>query len=274
MLFSKLKLKPKAEEEILPPPPPFPSMELEDNIPEGKPETRPKPASEDDFEDLFREVESLKEAKPKLPKIKAPKKEKKAVKEIREKPKKIEVPVAGKEKPVKIKPLKLSKKLPQIRIKAAKPIKTAEPEAEEFKLGAEEPKTEEIGLPEIEEPLEFEQNVGKIEGRPKEIQEAEEEIKSAIEKIREKEKPSFFKKLFGKKQAEVIERPADDVSAIKSYIENTRNSLMNFDLAAAKRNYIEIIKIYNMLGPEEQAKVYQDIKDLYSERKSAEELKV
>jgi hypothetical protein len=29
-----------------------------------------------------------------------------------------------------------------------------------------------------------------------------------------------------------------------------------------------------MLGPEEQAKVYQDIKDLYSERKSAEELKV
>ena len=67
---------------------------------------------------------------------------------------------------------------------------------------------------------------------------------------------------------------ADKVSMIQNDIKKAREALMGFDLETAKMNYIEIIKLYNNIKPEEQAKVYRDIKELYFERKSAEELKV
>ena len=259
MLFSKLRAK---SDELLPPPPPFPSMELEEK-PEERPEKQKAP--KDDFDDLFKEVESLKLGKGDVKK---------------EAPKKIKIkkPIA-RIKPVKIKPLKakLVKKLPQIKIKAAaiRPIKAEKPRVSkhELEFPAEEPKIEDIEFPELgeKEPLEFIEN---IESKPREIQEAEDEIKSAIEKIREREKPSFFRKLFGKKEQGIMEMPADDVSAIKKYIEYAREALMKFDLEAAKMDYIEIMRIYNRIAPQEQARVYQEISDLYSERKSAEELKV
>lgn len=266
MLFSKLKAK---SDELLPPPPPFPSMELE----EPKAEKQKAKAQKDGIDDLFKEVKNLKLENSKVKK---------------EAPKKTEAKKpAAKIKPVKIrqaKPIKtkLAKKLPQIKIKASaikpKPSEKKlefpeeEPKIEELEpIG--EPKAEEFEFPEIEEkPLEFESAAAK----PKEIQEAEDEIKSAIDKIKERERPSFLQRLFARKEKqEIMEKPSvGDVSAIKSCIENARQALMNFDLDAAKKNYIEIMKIYNKISPEEQAKVYQDVKDLYSERKSAEELKV
>ena len=66
----------------------------------------------------------------------------------------------------------------------------------------------------------------------------------------------------------------DQTSMIQTKINEAKQALMKFDLEAAKRNYIEIMKIYNDIKPEEQSKVYQDLRDLYFERKNAEELKV
>ena len=118
---------------------------------------------------------------------------------------------------------------------------------------------------------------------PQEIVEAQQEIKSAIEKIKEKEKPSFFKKLFAKQKKpeeritlqKIAEIPeVNKVSAIQSQIKNARNSLMKFDLETAKQSYIEIMKAYREITPEYQARVYKAIRELYFERKSAEELKV
>ena len=125
--------------------------------------------------------------------------------------------------------------------------------------------------------------------KPKEILEAEEEIKSAIEKIKAKEKPSIFKRLFSKppkaKDAAELQKPfeiekttpeipvLDNVSAIQSNINKARESLMKFDLEAAKVYYVKIMKVYNTLQPQDQAKFYHDIRELYFERKSAEELK-
>ena len=280
MLFSKLKHK---DEELLPPPPPFPSMELEEEKePEilEKPEAKPvKAKTEDEFDDLFKEVESLKL-------------EREAVKKERPKP---AAKVKEKAKPVKVKPAKplketkFVKKLPSIKIRAklVKPIKTGPKPLEGLEFPAE--LKEDFEFPELgEKELEF-GSIGEIEAWPNELQEAKDEIKSAIEKIKQwhasersearsqlSEKPSLLQKLFARKEKqEVMEKPAaDDVSAIKSYIENARQALMNFDLAAAKRDYIEIMKIYNKTSPEQQAKVYREINDLYSERKSAEELKV
>jgi len=61
---------------------------------------------------------------------------------------------------------------------------------------------------------------------------------------------------------------------IQSKINDARQALMRFDLETAKRSYIEVLRLYNNMTSEEKVKVYHDIKELYSERKSAEELKV
>ena len=60
---------------------------------------------------------------------------------------------------------------------------------------------------------------------------------------------------------------------IQDMIDGTRQALMNLDLEGARKNYIEVIKIYKTLSPEEQARFYYDIRELYFERKSAEGLK-
>ena len=66
----------------------------------------------------------------------------------------------------------------------------------------------------------------------------------------------------------------DNISKIQNNISKARDALMKFDLETAKKNYIDAMELYNILKPEEQAKVYHDFRELYFERKSAEELKV
>jgi len=128
----------------------------------------------------------------------------------------------------------------------------------------------------------------KTRQKPKELEDAEKEIRSAIESIKKQEKQSFFSRLFstspklidyGIQNAETEAKygfadKGDKISQINKKIEEAREDLMNSNLEAAKRKYIEAMQIYNHIRPEEQAKVYNDIKNLYSERKNAEEMKI
>lgn len=122
----------------------------------------------------------------------------------------------------------------------------------------------------------FDKNSWQEAKKPNEILEAQEEIKSAIEKIKSKEKPSFLNRLFAGREPEnsYSAQAMDRVSIIQNRIKRAKEALDRLDLEAARRNYIEIMKVYNNINPEEQAKVYRDIRELYFERKSAEELKV
>jgi len=116
----------------------------------------------------------------------------------------------------------------------------------------------------------------KIE-KPHEVVKAEEEIQKAIERIK---KPSKLKSIFGKKREEIkvemphvmprVEEKADPVYLIEEKIHKARMVLMDFKFDSAKSKYIEVMKLYSELNVQEKAKVYQDIKDLYYERKSAE----
>lgn len=286
--------KPKQKsDEVLPPPPPFSDAELEEELKE-KPKFFDKILKpEEEMPENFPEQEEFSSligglgngAKPNKAISKIPKK-------ILKKPNKAEA------KPIK------AKKAPQKKINT--PKKAAKNEAidseEDFgidnldlgmpkKMGGDEflglPDTlEEFGMEGIETDSsnygvekDFVQG---IKAKPSEIQEAEDEIKSAIEKIKKQEKPSFLSRLFAKKAKEEPEEAenslmhpadADDMSAIQNKMKNAREALMRFDLEAAKMNYIEIMRLYNKISPDEKAEVYNDIKELYFERKSAEGLK-
>ena len=48
---------------------------------------------------------------------------------------------------------------------------------------------------------------------------------------------------------------------------------MKFDTENAKILYKEALDAYNSMNSEDQAKVYNDIKEIYFERKSAEQFK-
>ncbi len=142
--------------------------------------------------------------------------------------------------------------------------------------------------------------------KPKEIHAAEYEIKKAIEdlkikKMPEKELPekgikksifSIFKKKQVKQESLTgikskvsesmdssalpeppsLEQTADLVSHIHDKIHEIRTFLMDLKLKEAKQAYIKIIQVYNTLSYQDQAKVYEDIKDIYEERKIAESL--
>ena len=131
--------------------------------------------------------------------------------------------------------------------------------------------------------------ISKIEERidkPEEIKKAEEEIQRAIEGIKNhKEKKSIFKKLFSSKEKKAEEElpvefmprtyeKKDRADDVLSMIHQARNALMEFNLDKAKGIYMEIMRIYNDLSFEDKKKVYQDIKDLYDERKNAEALNI
>lgn len=249
MLF----FKPKPEsEEILPPPPPFPTM------------------------DFLEERSAIAEIEPGLEKNPS------------SKPKQTSPKSAEKPKPIKnkIKKSAASPKHPGKKGALAGEIGFPEEielpdKIEDFNLG-------DFNIDDLEKGIDIEKwgNIAEDFGqetnsKAKDILEAEEEIKSAIEKIKKQEKPSFFRRLFSKKE-KPEEKPedmaqeipqADKLSAIQNTISKAREALMKFDLEAAKKDYIEIIKSYKNLQLKEQAKVYNDIKELYFERKSAEELK-
>jgi len=150
-----------------------------------------------------------------------------------------------------------------------KELKEIKPEPSKKKVKGE--KTE---LSELDE-------IGKDIKKPVEVKIAEEEIQKAIQGIQTKKKPSFVKKLFKKKEKpkDKIEKPElmprtydkiDHVVLIEERIHKARLSLMDFKFDEAKRIYIEVMRSYNELDAKQKGKVYQDIKDLYYERKSAE----
>lgn len=284
MLFFKTK---QYGEELLPPPPPFPDMEFSDI---GLDQYIKKPALVDtaikqsifdapdvkEFGDLMKDLEQ--EANQKKPISKKEKSPKKA--------KALAVKKENKEFGIDEIELELPKGLKK---SSEKEIKLPE-SLEELNFGY---LGEELGFTDKMPTNKIEQQTKK----PKEILEAEEEIKGAIEKIKKREKTSFLGRLLGKKENREIpqeswnldetnlEQPkgenlisqpekADSISAVNDKINNARAALTDFDLRTAKTDYIEIMKIYNSMKPEEQAKVYHDIRELYFERKSAEGLKV
>ena len=102
------------------------------------------------------------------------------------------------------------------------------------------------------------------------------DLKEFYKRYKEKRKTENGKVSEQKKdEALMPELPeTDDFSKIKNSISRARQSPMNFDLEAAKKNYVEALKIYNNLKPQGQSKVYEELKELYFERKSAEDLKV
>ena len=85
---------------------------------------------------------------------------------------------------------------------------------------------------------------------------AEEEIKNAIT------------------EQKLPEMQFDSISRMQKMINDAREHLMNLNLDAAKKSYIEILQLYNQISPQDQAKFYNDIRELYFERKSAEHLKI
>lgn len=258
------KHKPDTDE-LLPPPPPFPSMEIEGDAEAAKPAASGKGAGEGpdtEFNDLLKDLEDS--SSPKTP--------------------------FQKEK-TRINSLKLKTKLSKFKKTAAKSkISPAEAKKTEAEL---EDMDMDFNLPEdIEQASENDAISGSFERfnindedlkkpRPKEIAEAEDEIKSAIEKIKVHENKSLIGSLFRRKAQEprtksesgIIPEDEDSMSRIKGKIESVRDSLANFDLEAARKDYIEIMEIYSKMPPEEQAKVYYEIKNIYYERKSAEGLK-
>jgi len=162
----------------------------------------------------------------------------------------------------------ITKKLPELKIPEIK-VKTPKPKKEKT-----EPIKDisEIKLPE----LELEDEVGH-----EDIKKAQEEIKKSIESIQGKKKVPVMGGLFKKKEKaeqslgtpEVMPRTfekIDYVQEIEERMHKARLLLMDFKFDDAKRNYMEIMRMYNSLDPKDRSKVYNDIRDLYYERKSAE----
>lgn len=281
MLFFKPKPK---NDVLLPPPPPPTDEDLEkefdnkndffDEVVDEKPipETSPE---EEEFTNVVEKFDKKAMQKKTKPKKEAGNKQAAKKQDIAEKAaiKRIK---PAKAKAQKIKPVKSQKVKPEPEESSG--------DMEEFsfdlskELSTDEDKME---LPDALEELQVNEQEA---NKPDDILEAQKEIKSAIDKIKEQEKPSIFGRLFGKKEiqkeqqepvkAQILPGYAGEVSNIQDSINKTRLALMKFDLEAAKNNYVETMKMYNRLKPEDQAKVYQDIKELYFERKSAEKLKV
>src|SRR3989338_7502315 len=241
--------KSKKYDEILPPPQPM-DMEpgekpklFDDVIKPKKAENFPE---QEEFSKLVKEIQESSAPKRQI------KKGKVSVKAIKSVQQKIPVKqIKGKKLPFK-KP-KIAKKAEAIGLDKDFDLKGID-----FELPKElELSEKDIGLPETLEDFDIE-NFGK-------------------ELWQEAEKP---RKLFAKrkKEGEMPERqmelPSDKISAIHGNVNEARQALMEFDLEKARKSYIEAMNLYNRINPEEQAKVYHDIKEIYLERKSAEGLKV
>ena len=139
-------------------------------------------------------------------------------------------------------------------------------EKEIWGIGKEPVKEPKIEVTEIEETV-----------KPEELEKSEEEIRKAIQGM--KRKPSIVKGIFKRKEKEIIEIPEimprtydkiDHVVLIEERIHKARLFLMDFRFNEAKNVYIEIMRMYKQLESKKRAKVYEDIKELYYERKSAE----
>ena len=270
MLF--LKPKPKSEE-LLPPPPPFSILELEEEKPVLNSDNKQK--EEDSgarFAHLFDDIDEVGQKKEPMQngeKLKSLKIKTK-LSQFRKSPKQAKA-TKSKFKPKKAKEFADSKLEDDLNLDGTD---------FNFPKDLEQAAEKDFGFDKLAE-FDAEDNYDKnnIQAKPQELIEAEDEIKSAIDDIKGGEKPSLFRKLFrGEKPEAKVEKPLmqeipkDGISQIKGKLEDARNALMNFDLKSARENYADIMVLYNGLNPEEQAKVYYEIKNLYYERKSAEGL--
>ena len=172
----------------------------------------------------------------------------------------------------------VAKKLPELRTPKAK---DKSPKAlEKAKLLQDIPQAR---LPEVE----FEEDIGLDE-----MKKDEEEIKKAIDGMKGKNKANIIGRLFKRKEEQQkefqisdvtesgkIEMPEvmprtfekiDHVQEIEERVHKARMALMNFKFGDAKTTYMEIMRLYGSLSQKDRYKVYQDIRDLYYERKSAE----
>ena len=105
----------------------------------------------------------------------------------------------------------------------------------------------------------------------------------SISKIR---KPKPVKPVIEKKDVEALKeislaieeakaaKPVitDNLKYVTGRIDEARKALADFDIEAAKHIYLELMPIYKELKPTEKIKVYEDLKELYEERKIAENL--
>jgi len=119
---------------------------------------------------------------------------------------------------------------------------------------------------------------------PMEVVKAEEEIERAISGMKKgkQKKPSILSGFFKRKIEPVEEKleipevmprtydKIDYVELIEEKMHKVRMALMDFKFNEAKNVYIQIIKMYDNLESKNKSKVYQDISNLYYERKSAE----
>ena len=256
------KPKPKSDD-LLPPPPPFPTLDSEESI-------------SDQSNLLDKDIETEIETLPEDMEFSS------LVKDLNKTTKRLKKEGIQKKSKEKKAPSKTKKE--QIKTQVELPSLKEDFGLEDIEL-PEELSKEELEFPDTIEEFDIDKLGEEIEQepktKPKEILEAEEEIKSAIEKIKEHEKPSLLKRLFWRNKIEqkpelLISEPeiqeGDEFSEIQSKINKAREALMKFDLENAKINYIELMGLYNKIKPEEQAKVYNEIKELYFERKSAEKL--
>jgi len=62
----------------------------------------------------------------------------------------------------------------------------------------------------------------------------------------------------------------DPVYSINKMVDDARDALSKLNTQKARQIYIEIMKVYNSLDDERKGRVYEAIKELYEERKSAE----
>ena len=270
--------------DILPPPPPFPDIGI-DKKPKDvaeeawkrgkqKRETQKKSDAKKEKTKIPKLISGIDEGKIELPKLEQKKsffgklfgkKDEELEKELEELDEIMPEPGLA------------AKKLPELRIPKAKgESPTALERAKPLK------DISQAKLPKIE----FEEK--DFDG----IKEAEDEIKKAIDGMKEKNKASIIGRLFKRKEEQPkeskiyditdsgkIEMPEvmprtfdkiDHVQEIEERIHKARMCLMDFKFDDAKRVYMEIMRLYNSLSQKDRYKVYQDIGDLYYERKSAE----
>ena len=286
IMLSFFKRKPKADDFIAPPPEipteePMEKSKFFDDI--AEPPSFSVPPEVDEFSDYIKELDKDMAAEPKKnskPKLFSKSK-----------------PAAVKEKKIPAKQVKITTKRAKVKKITSKSSKSTKkkPKAanktpdEDFNLDnidfdvPEIPTSENIELPdnlEDLEPYNSGANQPKMTARPWEVQDAKDEIKTAIENLKKQERQSIFSKLFTKKEKigetplEIIpSMPVDEVSVIQDDINRARESLAKFELETTKNIYVEIMRMYNTLSQEQKEKVYEDIKELYFERKGAERMK-
>tara|TARA_Y100000031_G_scaffold114589_1_gene126735 strand:+ start:57 stop:866 length:810 start_codon:yes stop_codon:yes gene_type:complete len=102
--------------------------------------------------------------------------------------------------------------------------------------------------------------------------------KQELEKL-QKEKPKLEQvKGFGRKEESILPPPTpmpemtDKITLIREMVKDVKQMLAQSKLDHAKTAYIELMKIYTRLEPEQQVKVYESIKQVYFARKEKEKV--